>query len=39
VALGDTLGAHCPKTDVIEFDALQERPDWMYLQMIAAAAE
>jgi hypothetical protein len=39
VALGDALGAHYPKTDGIEFDALQERPDWMYLQTTAAAAE
>ncbi len=32
VSLGDTLGAPYPKADGIEFDALQSRPSWMYLQ-------
>lgn len=39
VALGDTLGAQYPKTDGVEFDALQERPDWMYLRTSVFAAE
>lgn len=39
VALGDALGAHYPKTDGIEFNALDDRPAWMYLGLNVAAAE
>ncbi len=39
VALGDALGAHYPKTDGVEFNALNERPAWMHLRSEAIAAE
>lgn len=38
-AAGDALGAHYPKTDGIEFNALDDRPAWMYLGLNVAAAE
>ena len=39
IALGDQLGAHYPKTDGIEFNALNDRPSWMYLRSGSAASE
>lgn len=39
IALGDELGMHYPKADGIEFNALNDRPEWMYLRQEIAAAE
>ncbi len=39
IALGDELGMHYPKADGVEFNALNDRPAWMYLRQEIAAAE
>ncbi len=39
VALGDALGGHYPKTELTQFNALDERPAWMHLKADVTAAE
>ena len=39
VALGDALGGHHPKTELIQFNALDDRPAWMHLRSKILAAE